>query len=212
MSTEWDIHYALELQWLKEPAVIGGNRLHLIACEVMPDGWRINDPTGYWASPSIDFLLIADDGTLWIGELKNRRDSPRDAWNAFCQVIYTEYLFRENGFSDNVIPYILRNYAADLAKRNNTPQTKDIHLPKFSGQIRCMLIASSLKPWCAVTSKVSKLNFGEIKQYLRSMYSSDSKANLAMKRFCTMNLPDDAVFTIPTLCLLTGSRLIEVQC
>ena len=212
MSTEWDIHHALEFQWLQEPAVIGGNRLHLVACEVMPDGWRINDPTGYWASPSIDFLLIGDDGVLWIGELKNRRDSPRDSWNAFCQVTYSEYLFHKNSFSEIIIPDILRNYAANLAKRNIALPAKERCLPKFSGQIRCMVIAVSMKHWCAMVSKVSNFDFGAIKQYLRSLYGSGSQANLAMKRFCTMYLPNDTVFTIPTLCLLTESRLVGVQC
>lgn len=191
MVTEWEIHEALEKRWNRTPLTVDGTKLHLLASEVMPDVWGINDPLKYWASPSIDFVFLSQDGTLWLVELKNRRDTLNDAWNAYCQVVYAEYLFTKNGVSAETLSLVRSRYI------RNRAETPTGCLPAFNGNIRCMLLASSLRYWQKVVSLAEKHTFGEIKEILHTAYDLKSKRNLPMSRFCLMPLPPDTRLTPP---------------
>ena len=66
----------------------GGERLLLVAREVMVPTWEINDSHRRWNLPSIDFLALDASTRLVAIELKVRVSEPKHAWLALCQVTH----------------------------------------------------------------------------------------------------------------------------
>jgi hypothetical protein len=66
----------------------GGERLFLVAREIMVPTWEINDAHGRWDLPSIDFLALDASARLVAIELKVRISEPKHAWLALCQVTH----------------------------------------------------------------------------------------------------------------------------
>jgi hypothetical protein len=86
-ENEWQMQERLTLEWVKNGAQVGSERLFLAAWEVMTN-WKINDSRKEWGSPSIDFLFLDRTGGIWLMEMKREVKHPKSAWEALCQVSY----------------------------------------------------------------------------------------------------------------------------
>lgn len=85
--TEWDVQTALTESWVRNGLYLRGERLFLVAWEVMTD-WRINDAFRHFNRPSIDFLFLDRQGGMVALELKRAISTPKDSWSALCQVTH----------------------------------------------------------------------------------------------------------------------------
>jgi hypothetical protein len=87
-ATEWEMQEKITHHWITNGAAINGKKLFLVAWEVMVDSWGINDSKGHWNEPSIDFFFLDQMGQVWLMEMKRYVKSPRDVWEALCQVTH----------------------------------------------------------------------------------------------------------------------------
>jgi hypothetical protein len=76
------------------PVVLAGERLWLVAWEVMTD-YRINDAKRHWALPSVDFVFLDREGRMVVLELKRHVQRPKDAWSVLCQVTHRAQVLGE---------------------------------------------------------------------------------------------------------------------
>ncbi|GAB7024121.1 hypothetical protein [Salidesulfovibrio brasiliensis] len=208
--TEWELQPALERIWIDDNLTIDGEPLHLIAREVMPDKWEINDASRTWQYPSIDFMFIDNAHNVWLLELKNRIKAPGDAWRAACQVYHRRQLFSERAFSSDTVLEITKQYQSHLKRHgeytlaqkywNQWTALKDDF--QWSGQINCIVGTTEIgQAWETVQHAFSEQNFGQLQSTL-SAYKLESKGNLDLKRFCLMSLPENTRFTPPHLELI----------
>lgn len=76
-------------RWLREGIrLAGGERLVLVAWEVMAPSWRINDAHRGFGEPAIDFLAVDAGGGPVAIELKLRVTGPLATWRAACQLTH----------------------------------------------------------------------------------------------------------------------------
>lgn len=73
--------------WVGDGAVIAGERLFLVAWEVM-DNYRIHSAQQGFGRPAIDFVLVDAEGRMVAVELKMSVRSPRESWSVLCQVTH----------------------------------------------------------------------------------------------------------------------------
>ena len=86
--TEWLLQESLTQRWLGPGIDLGGEKLLLVAWELMVPSWEINDAAMRWNEPSIDFLAIDRSGRLVAIELKIEVPGRKPAWAVLCQVTH----------------------------------------------------------------------------------------------------------------------------
>ena len=85
--TEWQLQKLLTARWAANGITMSsGESLQLIAWEVMPPTWEVNDAHGHWGSPALDFLAVDRAGRLAAIELKQKLRGELHTWRAVCQV------------------------------------------------------------------------------------------------------------------------------
>ena len=110
---EWQLQEVLTDRWLQTGIPLGGEKLFLVAWEVMFDTWTINDNTKDWTKPSIDFIALDETGALVCIELKRRIAGRKPVWAALAQVTRRALLM-----SRSYSPTNLRQ-AHDLCRSGN---------------------------------------------------------------------------------------------
>lgn len=208
--TEHELQVVLADNWIAEPLKHEERTLHLVAREVMPAVWDINDAHGVWQHPSIDFVFIDASGDLWLMELKCSIKGPRDAWNSLCQVLHRQFLFQKYKFTDAIkeevyIRFLMRmcRYKQDYASiRKNVRNYQEIMSCSFNGNIHCLIAyTASFYDWSVSKALFQEKTYGGICHHIVSRYTLE-KSNKEMQRFVAMGLDDDHMLTHPDCILL----------
>lgn len=103
-----------------------GERLGLVAREVMAPSWRRNDNQSEWNEPSLDFLAVDADGRPVAIEVKRRLTGPKAIRYAVCQVTAMTLLLAESATE----PLVDRIRAEYLSARSGGPAPTPVRLDR----------------------------------------------------------------------------------
>jgi hypothetical protein len=88
-TTEWQLQEQLTGCWNADGILLpSGELLQLVAWEVMPSSWEVNDALHHWGSPAVDFVAVDQTHRPVAIELKRRLTGPLHTWRAVCQVTH----------------------------------------------------------------------------------------------------------------------------
>lgn len=185
--TEHELQRVLTRTWSDVGVVIDGERSMLVAWEVMPEVWGINDASGYWASVSIDFLAIDKDGRVAAIEVKpGKLRGTKTAWGALCQVTHRAILIARNATLDDIahVHDVCGAGADGRAPQRRWPRFAERHATFFGRTepinslgrgVRRVIVAESADPsFFDVLDEFNRLPVAMVLEQLRSRYSGTS--------------------------------------
>lgn len=190
-ATEWRLQSALTTRWLTKGADFDGERLYLVAWEVMTD-WRINDAHRHWTLPSLDFLFLDASGLMVATELKGQIISPRDAWSALCQVTHRSH-------------HLARSYSPPMLASARTACLSGVHgRVEAVGSIKPLVVshmeffqleAPTELPGVPLRRAVAAQRFGSRWPGIRDRFTSDpGEARVALGRYTSRSNREIARF------------------
>ncbi len=128
--TEWALQDLLGVAWWTHGLTLAGEANLLLAREVMPATWEINNNKGSWAHPSIDFVFLDSTGVLTLMEMKRHVRSPRDTLEALCQVYFMADAFIACGFCESTV-YTLQDAAQQDGRVSQDYQSPRERVQRF---------------------------------------------------------------------------------
>ena len=188
---EWQLQQRLQHEWASGGPVLHGERLLLVAREIMTD-WDTNDAAVRWNLPPVDFVLLDAQGRLVVLELKMRIRSRRESALALCQVTHMASEFC-GAFSLDLLNMAYRRDLDKGAGAEAAKSLKQAHTAFFdlsqpvtftpNGARRVVAATAFSEAWASEVANFTADDVATLKLKLASKYALDANGNRAIRRF-----------------------------